>query len=123
MQKRPILLCCAMLVILAYAETGAEISLTVYHNDCAVVTDARDVEFQPGRDTIPFYDVAAFLDPTSISLVIDHNSGGIEVLKQQFHYDRADADTFIARYLGRIVEVLTVDDERLAGKLLPFLSL
>lgn len=118
MSKSRIVLYGVLSVFVLSAHAGAEVNITVYHNDCAVITDERDVEFHFGMDTIFFRDVSAHLDPTSVSFFVDGRKEEIEVLNQQFHYDRADADSFTARYLGHTVEVNTVDNQELIGEFL-----
>lgn len=86
-----------------------------------VVRDERELEFQEGRNTLSFTDVAAFMDPTTVSFADLTDADASTVLEQQFKFDLVSPDKILDRYIDRDVTVrLEVGDgvEEVTGKLL-----
>jgi len=96
----------------------AEVGLTVYNNDLALVKDVRQLDFKTGIDTLKFTDVAAAIDPTSVSFAVKDNPEGVQILEQNFQYDLVGADRILAKYIDKTIQVVTKEDKLFEGTLL-----
>lgn len=70
----------------------------------AVVRHDRDMEFRHKRGLVRFTDVAARIDPTTVSFV-SLSDPGARVLEQSFQYDLVSTDKLLERYLEREILV------------------
>ena len=70
----------------------------------AVIKQERDIELKEGRSTIRFTDVAAQIDPTTVSFV-SLTDPETRVLEQNYQFDLVSADKLMERYLDRIVTI------------------
>src|SRR5215207_4159534 len=71
-------------------ESGGQrdsVAVTIYNQGTALVQDRRTFAFQAGENTINFTDVAASIDPTSVTFVSLTDPAGTTVLEQNFIYD------------------------------------
>lgn len=86
-----------------------------------VVRDEREIEFEEGVNTLSFTDVAAFIDPTTVSFSDLTDAAATGVLEQQFLFDLVSPSKLLDRYLDRqiTVQVPAGDGlEQVTGKLL-----
>jgi hypothetical protein len=67
----------------------------------AVIRDEREIDFKDGLNTISFTDVAAFIDPTTVSFADLTEAGATAVLEQQFLFDLVSHSKLLDRYLDR----------------------
>jgi hypothetical protein len=85
-----------------------------------LVRETRAVDMPMGTGQLAFTDVAAFIDPTTVSFN-DVTEPGTSVLDQRFEFDLVSADKLLQRYVDRPVSLL-VDMEngplKLSGTLL-----
>ncbi|MDP6461123.1 MAG: DUF4139 domain-containing protein, partial [Gemmatimonadota bacterium] len=84
----------------------AEVRVTVYNNDLALVKESRSVHLPSGEGEFSFVDVAARIDPTSVRL----DGGGLTILEQNFRYDLVSREKLLARYLDQPITVMTRHD-------------
>lgn len=87
----------------------------------ALVRDTRRLRLEPGLSTLRFTDVAARMDPTTVSFASTTDPGGTRVIEQAYQYDLVSSDKLLQRFIGETVSVdLPLDDryERISGTLL-----
>lgn len=115
---------CVVVLLLAAAAAGAQdapqpgVSLTIYNRGTALVQDRRTFELQAGVSTLDFTDVAATIDPTSVSFKSLTDPAGTIVLEQNYVYDLVDSAALLRRYLDEQIQVTTEDGTVYAGQLL-----
>jgi len=73
-----------------------------------VVKNVRRAQLKQGRGTLSMTDVAAFIDPTSVSIV-DLTDPATAVLDQRFEFDLVSPDKLLEKYIDRPI---TVSDDR-----------
>jgi hypothetical protein len=119
--KRPIL----FLLLLALALTGVittgaqdddtdadgDVAVTVYNQGTALIRDQRTFTFDEGVNTIDFTDVAAAIDPTSVSFVSITDPDGTVVLEQNYIYDLVNSSALLERYLDETIAVTVPDGD------------
>jgi hypothetical protein len=98
----------------------AEVAVTVYNNNRALVREVRNITLKKGVQTLEFDSVASNIDPTSVLPKFLNNSS-VKVLEQNFDYDLVNTNKLFTKYIGENIEVeRTGTDKRakLTGKLL-----
>jgi hypothetical protein len=85
----------------------AEISLTVYNENLALVREERRLEMKQGDATVEIQDVPAQIDPTSVHFNSRTSPDKTLVLEQNFVYDLVSDERLFDRYLDRDVQVFT----------------
>jgi len=70
----------------------------------AMVRVDRDVRIEAGRSTLRFGDVAALIDPTTVTFAVPDDPG-TRVLEQNFQFDLVSTSRLLQRYLDRPVSV------------------
>jgi hypothetical protein len=111
------------LLLLGAALVGAQedsdsLSVTVYNQGTALVQDRRTFDFTAGENLVNFTDVAAFIDPTSVSFKSLTDPEGTVVLEQNYVYDLVDSSALLAKYLDEQIEITLDDGTVLSGQLL-----
>lgn len=89
-----------------------------YDPGFAVVTDRRTLSLKAGDNEVKFENVAAQIDPTTVSLR-DLTDAEAVVLEQSFDYDLGSVDTLLGRYVGQTIVLITEQGET-RGTLLSF---
>jgi len=79
------------------------VSVTVYNGDLGLVRDERRLDLQRGVFTLPFRDVAARIDPTSVAFQALRASGRVDVLEQNYEYDLMTPEALLEKYVGETV--------------------
>jgi hypothetical protein len=95
----------------------AEISLTVYNENLALVREERRLEMKQGDATVEIQDVPAQIDPTSVHFNSRTSPDKTLVLEQNFVYDLVSDERLFDRYLDRDVQVFTRQGNSFTGKL------
>jgi len=111
--KRIILGITAILAGVSFLTTGAivhgddpdgrAVSVTVYNGDLGLVRDERRLDLTRGVFTLPFRDVAARIDPTSVAFQALRAAGRVDVLEQNYEYDLMTPDALLEKYVGETV--------------------
>jgi hypothetical protein len=70
-----------------------------------VVRETRTIALEKGLNTVRFADVAAGIDPTTVSFASLTDPGGTAVVEQDFEFDLVGADKLLQKYLGQTVTV------------------
>ncbi len=115
--RSPLLL--ALMATSSLTPVSAQVALTVYNNDFAVVRETRSFPLQAGQQAVRFPDVAARIDATSV-VFRSLSEPATRVLEQNFEFDLVNADKLLQKFIDQPVAVLTQDGSRYSGKLLAF---
>jgi hypothetical protein len=83
------------------ASNSESVSLTIYNQNFGVVKDVHTVELKQGSNYVRFQDVAAKIDPTSVSFVSLTAPNSVVVREQNYQYDLLDPTTILSRSIGK----------------------
>jgi len=86
-----------------------EVAVTVYNEDLGLVREVRHVKLEAGARELSFADVAAGIDPTSVSLRSLSAPTQLSVLEQNYEYDLLTPQSLLNKYVGQVVEIHTPD--------------
>jgi len=78
----------------------------------AVVRHQRDMNLNRGRNAVRFTDVAALIDPTTVSFESLTDPKGTSVVEQNFQFDLVNTNKLLEKYIDRTI---TVDQIRGSG--------
>jgi len=112
----------ALILSLPAAAQGDEHSLTIYSSNqpgaidpsqyqngdvpgSAVVRTRRELDIARGRSEIRFTDVAAGIDPTTVSFKSISDPDGTMVWEQNYQFDLVNTQKILAKYLGETIVV------------------
>ena len=99
-------------------ESSGDIALTVYNHGAALIRDQRRLTLDEGLNVIRISDIAAAIDPTSVSFQSLSDPGGTFALEQHYIYDLADTATLLSRYLNETIHITAADGAVYRGELL-----
>ncbi|MDZ7344116.1 MAG: DUF4139 domain-containing protein, partial [candidate division KSB1 bacterium] len=100
------------------AAQSPQVRVTVYNNNLALVHESRRLDLPRGTGLCSFFDVAAYIDPTSVHFKSVSNPDAVRVLEQNFEYDLVSADRILQRYLDQNVRLINKQGSPIEGKLL-----
>jgi hypothetical protein len=80
------------------------VSLTIYNQNFGVVKDVREVQLKDGINYLRFEDVAAKIDPTSVSFRSLTAPNAVAVQEQNYQYDLLNTNTILAKSVGKRVK-------------------
>lgn len=98
------------------------ISLTVYNQNFALVSDVREGEIASGKAVLKFTDIASLIDPTSVSFSSLNYPDALGIIEQNFEYDLLNPDKLLNKYINRQVQVITKNGQVYRGNLLSYSS-
>ena len=81
-------------LVMAQAQ-GKTVELTVYNQNVALVSENRTIPLTSGLNEVVYTDVAALIDPTSVSFKSLTDPEGTIVLEQNFEYDSGNCQLTI----------------------------
>lgn len=99
-------------------DTASGTELTVYNEDLALVKERRRIEIEEGVNDLSYRDVAAEMQPTSVTFRSLRDPEGTSVLEQNFEYDLVSSDRLLQSYVDHPIAVETDDGSRQEGELL-----
>lgn len=94
------------------------VALAIYNQGTALVQDRRTFNFDAGSNVINFTDVAAGIDPTSVTFTSLTDPTGTTVLEQNYVFDLVDSSALLTRYLDQQIVVIATDGTQYTGQLL-----
>ena len=94
------------------------VQLTVYNQNLALVSETRAVALESGLNEVVYSDVAAQIDPTSVSFRSLTDPDGTAVLEQNFEYDLVGSAKLLQKYIDQVITVQTQDSQTYSGTLL-----
>ncbi len=71
----------------------------------AVIKQQRDFDINAGRSTIRFADVAALIDPTTVSFISLTDPTGTQVLDQNYQFDLVSTQKLMERYIDKEISI------------------
>ncbi|HNB22039.1 MAG TPA: hypothetical protein PKZ32_06475, partial [Candidatus Melainabacteria bacterium] len=77
------------------------ISLTIYNQNFGLVRDSRKMELKNGINYVSCQDVAAKIDPTSVSFTSLTAPNQVVVREQNYKYDLIDPNTILNKSIGK----------------------
>ncbi|HSN75959.1 MAG TPA: DUF4139 domain-containing protein [Anaerolineae bacterium] len=104
--------------LLAAQAEEKTVQLTVYNQDLALVSETRAVALESGLNEVVYSDVAAQIDPTSVSFRSLTDPDGTAVLEQNFEYDLVGSTKLLQKYIDQVITVQTQDSQTYTGTLL-----
>ena len=113
-----ILLAFALCILSVTTATARSLNVTVYNDNRALVNEQRSLKLKKGINEIRFTNVAARIDPTSVSFLSLTDPKGTVVLEQNFEYDLVSTDKLLRKYLDEEIQILTKDGTEYYGTLL-----
>ena len=84
----------------------AEVSITVYNSDLALVRDVRNLQLARGTGNLRFMDIAATVNPATVHFRSLTEPTQVSVLEQNYEYDLLDPDKLLRKYVGRQVTLI-----------------
>ena len=91
-------------------ETGladqTDVAVTAYNNNRALIRDRRSIKLLPGETTLKFMDVAAQIQPETVSLKSLSHPGDLLILEQNYEYDLLSPESLMNKYVGREVRLI-----------------
>ena len=80
-------------------------SVTIYADDLALVTDQREVDVKGGRQRIEFQDVSAQIRPETVSLT----AGDISIIEQNFDFDLLTPAKLMEKAVGQEITIVRIN--------------
>jgi hypothetical protein len=87
------------------ASDSQGVCLTIYNQDFGVVKDVRNVELKEGINHLRFEDVAAKIDPTTVSFLSLTAPNSVVVREQNYQYDLMDPITILSKSVGKTIKI------------------
>lgn len=107
----------------------AELAVTVYNSDLALVRDVRNVQIGRGVSDLHFMDIAATVNPATVHFRSLTEPARVSVLEQNYEYDLLEPDKLLRKYVGREVTLVrtrfdgnTSRDEDVKARLISYNS-
>jgi hypothetical protein len=86
------------------ADQRKEVSITVYNSNFGLVREVRDLELGIGRVSLEFRDVAANIQPETVSIKTV-GGGALDVLEQNYRFDLLSPGKLLEKHVGKKVRV------------------
>jgi hypothetical protein len=84
----------------------ADLSVTVYNSDIALVRDVRNLRLPDGTFDLQFQDIAATVNPATVHFRSLTQPRALGVLEQNYEYDLLEPDKLLRKYVGRDVTLV-----------------
>ncbi len=93
---------------LSTADDRKTVSITVYNQNFGLVREVRELPaLGSGKVELEFRDVAANIQPETVSIKSVGAGGGLSVLEQNYRYDLLTPQTLLEKYVGKQVKVVS----------------
>jgi hypothetical protein len=89
----------------------AELAVTVYNSDIALVRDVRQLQLARGTGSLRFMDIAATVNPATVHFRSLTEPSRVSVLEQNYEYDLLEPDKLLRKYVGRDVTLVRTRQE------------
>ncbi|MBU0520171.1 hypothetical protein KKA00_12970 [bacterium] len=94
----------------------ADVSLTVYQRDLALIHDTRTISLDKGFNRVAFDNIAPQIQESTLRITARKGSG-LTTISQSYEYDLADQESIWKKHLGKAFS-FTKDDSLYEGTLL-----
>ncbi len=84
----------------------AELAVTVYNSDIALVRDVRNLQLARGTSDLHFMDIAATVNPATVHFRSLTEPSRVKVLEQNYEYDLLEPEKLLRKYVGRDVTLV-----------------
>ena len=105
----------------------AELAVTIYNSDIALVRDVRNLLIARGTSDLHFMDIAATVNPATVHFRSLTEPSRVNVVEQNYEYDLLEPDKLLRKYVGREVTLVrtryegnTTRDEEVRARLLSY---
>ena len=105
----------------------AELAVTVYNSEIALVRDVRNLQIARGTSDLHFMDIAATVNPATVHFRSLTEPSRVKVLEQNYEYDLLEPEKLLRKYVGRDVTLVrlrrdtnTTREEEVTAHLLSF---
>ena len=105
----------------------AELAVTIYNSDLALVRDVRNIQMARGTSDLHFMDIAATVNPATVHFRSLTEPSRVRVLEQNYEYDLLEPDKLLRKYVGREVTLIrlrrddnTTREEEVKARLLSY---
>ncbi len=105
----------------------AELAVTIYNSDIALVRDVRNLQIARGTSDLHFMDIAATVNPATVHFRSLTEPSRVSVVEQNYEYDLLEPDKLLRKYVGREVTLVrtryegnTTRDEEVKARLLSY---
>ena len=105
----------------------ADLAVTVYNSDIALVRDVRNLRLPAGTFDLQFMDIAATVNPATVHFRSVSEPAALKVVEQNYEYDLLEPDKLLRKYVGREVTLVrtrqdggTTRDEEVRALLLSY---
>jgi len=99
-------------------DSQRDLMVTIYNGNLGLVKDTREAHLPTGMSEVPFADVAAQIDPTSVHLKSLTDPSGLRILEQNYEYDLLSAQKLLEKYVGKKVRLYQGNGSYLEATLL-----
>ncbi|MEW5909748.1 MAG: DUF4139 domain-containing protein, partial [Thermodesulfobacteriota bacterium] len=87
------------------------VAVTIYNSNLGLVKDIRMIDFHVGVQEIKFMDVAARIDPTTVSIKSLIDGSSLTILEQNYEYDLLSPQKLLDKYVGQKVELASINPD------------
>mgnify|MGYP003411899314 FL=1 len=87
------------------ADQRQEVSITVYNQNFGLVREVREIEVGTGTVDLEFRDVAAQIQPQTVSIKSLSGVNSLAVLEQNYRYDLLTPQKLLEKHVGKKVRV------------------
>src|SRR5580765_4863482 len=84
----------------------AELAVTIYNSDLALVRDVRNIQIARGTSDLHFMDIAATVNPATVHFRSLTEPSRVSVLEQNYEYDLLEPEKLLRKYVGRDVTLV-----------------
>ena len=105
----------------------ADLNVTVYNSDIALVRDVREIDLPRGTFDLSFMDIAATVNPATVHFRSLSDPSRVSVLEQNYEYDLLEPDKLLRKYVGRDVTLVrtrqvngSTEEEEVTARLLSY---
>ena len=84
----------------------AELSVTVYNSNIALVRDVRNLRLPGGSFDLQFMDIAATVNPATVHFRSLTEPAALSVVEQNYEYDLLEPEKLLRKYVGREITLV-----------------
>jgi hypothetical protein len=84
----------------------AELALTVYNSNIALVRDVRNITLARGQSDLHFMDIAATVNPATVHFRSLTEPARVSVIEQNYEYDLLEPEKLLKKYVGKDVTLV-----------------